>query len=102
MNKAQLIDSVAEMVDLPKAVTGRVVEAVLDSLKNALSKGEDVALGDFATLAVKLRPARTGRNPKTGGPLEIAATNIVTFKARKGLKNAVNGVKLPETETLEV
>jgi DNA-binding protein HU-beta len=94
VNKAQLIDSVAEAVDLPKNVAGRAVDAVLDSITKALTKGEEVAVKDFATFGVKLRAARTGRNPKTGGPLEIPATTVVSFKPSKGLKNAVNGVKL--------
>jgi len=98
VNKTQLIDSVATAVELPKNVAGRAVEAILASITDALVKGEDVALVGFATLSVKLRAARTGRNPKTGEPLHIPASNIVTFKVGKGLKDAVNGVKLPVTE----
>ncbi len=101
MNKTQLIDSVAEATELPKNVAGRAVDAVLASITNALAKGDDVTLVGSFTLAVKLRAARTGRNPKTGEPLHIPESNIVTFKVGKGLKDAVNGLKLPLTEATE-
>jgi DNA-binding protein HU-beta len=101
VNKTQLIDSVAEAVELPKNVAGRAVDAVLASITDALARGEDVALVGFATLARKVRAARTGRNPKTGAPLHIPESNIVTFKVGKGLKDAVNGLKSPLTDSTE-
>lgn len=94
VNKAQLIDSVAAEMDLPKNVVTQAVETLLDKIMQTLAKGEDVILADFGTLSISKRAARTGRNPKTGDPIAIPASRVVTFKARKGLKDAVNSVEL--------
>lgn len=96
-----MVDSVAEAVALPKNVAGRAVDAVLASITDALAQGEDVALVGFATLSVKRRAARTGRNPKTGDVLHIPESNVVTFKVGKGLKDAVNSLKSPLTDATE-
>lgn len=90
MNKAELIEAVASKADLSKADAGDAVEAVFDTITRTLRKGDNVALVGFGTFAVKRRAARTGRNPRTGEPLEIKATNVPGFKAGKGLKDAVN------------
>lgn len=90
MNKTDLINAVAEEADLSKADAGRAVEAVLDTVTRALKSGDSVSLVGFGTFSVKHRAARTGRNPRTGGTLHIAATNVPGFKAGKGLKEAVN------------
>ena len=90
MNKAELIEAVASKADLSKADASDAVEAVFDTIERTLSKGDNVALVGFGTFSVKRRAARTGRNPRTGEPLEIPATNVPGFKAGKGLKDAVN------------
>ena len=90
MNKTDLINAVAEDTEMSKADAGRAVEAVLDSVTRALKRGDSVSLVGFGTFSVKHRAARTGRNPRTGGTLQIAATNVPGFKAGKGLKEAVN------------
>lgn len=90
MNKAELIDAVAAAADISKGDAGRAVEAVTQSIADELSKGGQVAIVGFGTYQVKHRAARTGRNPKTGEPLEIKATNVPSFKAGKALKDAVN------------
>ncbi|NQX88893.1 MAG: HU family DNA-binding protein [Halioglobus sp.] len=90
MNKAELIDAVAEAADLPKASAGRALDAVLDCIANQLKAGEQVALVGFGTFTVKHRNARTGRNPQTGATIEIAASKVASFKAGKALKDAVN------------
>ena len=101
MNRTQLIEFVAKTVDLPKNMADRAVEAVLEGITQALVKGEDVALVGFATLTVKARAARIGRNPKTGAPLNIPKSNAVVFRAGKGLKDSVNSVQLSlEKETV--
>ncbi len=91
MNKSELIDKVAASADIPKAVAGRALDAVIESITGALQEGESVVLVGFGTFAVKDRAARTGRNPQTGNPIEIAAAKIPGFKAGKALKDAVNG-----------
>lgn len=90
MNKTELIDAIAAAADLPKASAGRALDAVVDSITDSLKKGDQVALVGFGTFLVKHRNARTGRNPKTGAPIEIAASNVPSFKAGKALKDAVN------------
>ncbi|NLJ12370.1 HU family DNA-binding protein [Denitrificimonas caeni] len=90
MNKSELIDKVAASADIPKAVAGRALDAVIESITGALQEGESVVLVGFGTFSVKDRAARTGRNPQTGNPIEIAAAKIPGFKAGKALKDAVN------------
>ncbi len=90
MNKSELIDAIAESADLPKAAAGRALEAVIGTIGETLQAGDQVALVGFGTFSVKERAARTGRNPQTGEPIEIAAAKIPSFKAGKSLKDAVN------------
>lgn len=90
MNKADLIDAIADSADLSKASASRALDAVLDSVTNALKDGDQVSLVGFGTFAVKERSARTGRNPQTGQPIEIAAAKVPGFKPGKALKDAVN------------
>jgi len=90
VNKAELIDAIADSADLSKASASRALDAVIDSVTNALKAGDQVSLVGFGTFAVKDRAARTGRNPKTGQPIEIAASKVPGFKAGKALKDAVN------------
>ncbi|MGB0733476.1 MAG: HU family DNA-binding protein [Pontibacterium sp.] len=90
MNKSELIDAIAASADIPKAAAGRALDATLEAVTESLTKGEPVALVGFGTFAVKERAARTGRNPQTGDPIEIAAATLPTFKPGKALKDAVN------------
>ncbi len=90
MNKSELIDAIATSADLPKAAAGRALDAMVDSVTKALQGGDQVVLVGFGTFSVKDRAARTGRNPQTGQPIEIAAAKIPSFKAGKALKDAVN------------
>ncbi|HEY3698391.1 MAG TPA: HU family DNA-binding protein [Spongiibacteraceae bacterium] len=90
MNKTELIEAIAASADLPKAAAGRALDAMVDAITAALKKGDQVVLVGFGTFAVKDRAARTGRNPQTGKPIEIAAAKIPSFRAGKALKDAVN------------
>ena len=90
MNKSELVDAIAASSDISKAVAGRALDAMVDSITTALQDGDQVALIGFGTFSVKERAARTGRNPRTGEPLQIAAAKIPSFKAGKALKDAVN------------
>jgi len=90
VNKSELIEAIAASADIPKAAAGRALDAMVESITGALKKGDQVALVGFGTFAVKERAARTGRNPRTGDPIEIAAAKIPNFKAGKALKDAVN------------
>ena len=90
MNKAELVDSVASSANLSKADAGRAVDAFVDSVTKALKKGQQVAVVGFGTFSVKNRAARSGRNPRTGETIRIAASKVPGFKAGKALKDAVN------------
>ncbi|MEX0445431.1 nucleoid-associated protein HU-beta [Xenorhabdus sp. SGI246] len=91
MNKSQLIDKIAADVNISKAAAGRVVDAFISSVSDALKGGDDVVLVGFGTFTVRERAARTGRNPQTGKEIKIAAAKVPAFRAGKGLKDAVNG-----------
>jgi DNA-binding protein HU-beta len=90
MNKAELIDAVAETTDLSKADAEKATNAVLDSIIDVLSKGDQVTLLGFGTFSVRDRAARTGRNPQTGETIQIKASKSPGFKAGKAFKDAVN------------
>lgn len=90
MNKTELVDDVAERANLSKADAGRAVDAVVDSISEALAKEDKVSLIGFGTFMVRERSAREGRNPKTGETIKIAAGKTPAFKAGKALKDAVN------------
>ena len=90
MNKAELVDAVAAAANLSKADAGRAVDAVVNSITAALKKGQQVSVVGFGTFGVKHRAARSGRNPRTGETINIAASNVPVFKAGKALKDAVN------------
>jgi DNA-binding protein HU-beta len=90
VNKSELIDAIAASADIPKAVAGRALDAVIDTVTGALKSGDSVVLVGFGTFVVKERAARTGRNPQTGKALEISAAKVPSFKPGKGLKDAVN------------
>ena len=90
MNKAELIDLVAERADISKKDATSAVEAALDGIKNAVAKGDKVSLSGFGIFEKSDRAARTGRNPQTGAPVTIAATSVPKFRAGKALKDAIN------------
>tara|TARA_Y100001936_G_scaffold53628_1_gene52178 strand:+ start:4436 stop:4723 length:288 start_codon:yes stop_codon:yes gene_type:complete len=89
MNKSDLVDAVANSADMSKAQAAHAVDAVLDGISGALSNGDSVALVGFGTFSVRHRAARQGRNPQSGAPMHIAASNVPGFKAGKALKDAV-------------
>ena len=90
MNKNELIGAVAESCGLSKSDASNAVEGVFDAIQKALANGDEVRLVGFGTFSVAKRKASTGRNPRTGEPMEIKASNQPKFKAGKGLKDAVN------------
>ncbi len=90
MNKSELVDQLAAAADLPKNTANKVVDVLVNTITQALAAGEEVALVGFGSFVVKARPARTGRNPKTGEPLQIKASKVPNFRAGKALKDAVN------------
>jgi DNA-binding protein HU-beta len=90
MNKAELIEAMADAADITKAAAGKALDGLIDAIVDALKKGENVSLVGFGTFAVRERAARSGRNPKTGAEITIEASRVPAFKAGKALKDAVN------------
>ena len=90
MTKADLIESLATKLDLQKTLAERIVNTMFDDIEAALQKGDKVNISGFGTFAVSARKARTGRNPKTGETIQIAASKSAKFKAGKTLKDSLN------------
>ncbi len=89
MNKTELIAIAAENAGMTKKDTERMLNAAIDAITEALSRGEKVQLSGFGTFEVKDREARVGRNPHTKEAVEIPATRVPAFKASKSLKDIV-------------
>lgn len=90
MNKSELVDAIAAKADLQKAQAARALDAVVDSITEALQQDDNVSLVGFGTFSVKHRAERKGRNPRTGEEITIKAAKVPNFKPGKGLKDAVN------------
>ena len=90
MTKTELIKLIAERADLTQAKATEALQAFEAAVTSELSRGGEVALIGFGTFKITDRAARTGRNPQTGAEIQIAASKVPTFKAGKGLKDAVN------------
>ncbi|MDE5054441.1 HU family DNA-binding protein (plasmid) [Niallia taxi] len=89
MNKTELINAVAEISELSKKDSTRVVDSLMETITTTLKIGEKVEILGFGAFSVSERAARKGRNPQTGEEIEIAASKAPTFKAGKNLKDAV-------------
>lgn len=90
MNQSELIEKVAQATELDQAAAGQAVTAVVNTILDALSAGEAVRVSGFGIFDVAARPARQGRNPRTGETIAIAASKAVRFHAGKAAKDALN------------
>ena len=90
MTKADLIEALANKLDINRGDAEKAVNIMLDDIVNALHQGERVNISGFGTFSVSTRQARTGRNPKTGEAIEIAASRSAKFKPGKQLKDSLN------------
>ena len=90
MNKTELVAAVAAKAELSKEDAEAAVNAVFDSVKDALAEGDKVSLIGFGTFSVKTRAARTGLNPRTKETIEIPESKVPAFKAGRALKDAVS------------
>ena len=90
MNKGEFVEALADRLDVHRAQADRALSAVLDIIAEQLAKGEKVAFTGFGSFEVSQRAARTGRNPQTGGTIDIPASKAPAFKPGKALKDAVN------------
>ena len=90
MNKTELVAAVQEATQLKKKDAEAAVVAFVDTIKEALKKGEKVQLIGFGTFESKKRPARVARNPRTGEEIKVKASKAPVFKASKALKDEMN------------
>ena len=90
MQKSNIVEKIAEEAGISKAAADRALKSLLDSVTQALKKGDRVSLVGFGTFSVSKRAARTGRNPQTGEEISIKASKTPKFSAGKSLKDAVN------------
>jgi DNA-binding protein HU-beta len=90
VNRNELVDAVVNKSELKKAEATRAVDAVFDSIAEALQSGDEVRLVGFGTFSVTSRAASEGRNPRTGEKIQIAASKQPKFKAGKGLRDSLN------------
>ena len=90
MNRNELVDAVANKSDMRKSEASRAVDAVFDSITEALKSGDEVRLVGFGTFSVAARAASEGRNPRTGEKIKIAASKQPKFKPGKGLRDSLN------------
>jgi DNA-binding protein HU-beta len=90
MNKQELVDAVASVVGISKSAAGEAVDAFVAVVTQAVVEGEGVQLVGFGAFSTGQRAARTGRNPRSGETLQIAAAKTVKFTAAKAFKDSVN------------
>ena len=97
MNKAEIAGCVARRTGLGRGTAAAAVDTVFDAIGEALSAGEDVRIAGFGTFTTRSRPARTGRNPRTGETLALPASITPTFKAGTVLRNTVKERRQPKS-----
>ena len=90
MNKAELVDAIAKDTGLSKKDSEGALKSIIENISDELAKGHEVSLIGFGTFGVGKRAARTGRNPKTGETIKIAASKSPKFKAGTALKDKIN------------
>jgi DNA-binding protein HU-beta len=90
MSKKKLIETISDTANLSKKEAEAALKAVMESITKLLAQGDSIVLPGFASFSVKMRAARTGRNPSTGQTIEIPASKAVSFKMRTALKEIIN------------
>ena len=90
VNKAQLIDSIADGTGLSKAVAEKMLDVTIETITRTLKEGDSITIVGFGTFKVSDRAARSGRNPRTGEAIDIQAGKVPKFSAGKALKDAIN------------
>ena len=90
MNKVEMAERLAARTGMNRVAAREAVDGVFATIGEALANGDDVRIADFGTFGARNRPARTGRNPRTGEAIWISASRTPSFKAGKALRDAVN------------
>ena len=91
VTKADLVEEVVRVTDLPRKESEAVVETIFEIIVGALQGGDRIEIRGFGSFRTRQRSGRTGRNPKTGAKVEVPPKRIPFFKPSKGLKEHVNG-----------
>ncbi len=102
MNRSEFVDAVSSRVDVPKATSQMVIDAALATIQDALADGHEVILPGFGKFAVTNRAERTGRNPRTGAPMVIRASQYPRFTAGATLRRAIQADAAPATKAAPV
>jgi len=89
MNKADLAQKVQDILGGTKTQAEEVVQTLIDTIVDTLKKGEEVSVAGLGIFSTKMRPARQGRNPRTGETIQVSAMRTPKFRAAKALKDAV-------------
>jgi len=89
MNKMDIVTAVAKDAALTRKAADAATAAVLDAIAGALAAGDKVMIAGFGSFEIRNRPARTGRNPRTGEAVQVPASKSVAFKAGKALKDKI-------------
>jgi len=90
VNKSELVEHIANQADISKAAATRALDAITGAVRTTLKKGGTVSLVGFGSFSVTKRPARTGRNPRTGATIKIKSAKVPKFRPGKALKDALN------------
>ncbi len=90
MNKTELIEHIATQADISKAAAARALDALIGGVKTTLKKSGSVSIVGFGTFTVTKRPARSGRNPRTGATIKIKSAKVPKFRPGKALKDHLN------------
>ncbi len=98
MNKSELIEALAERTNMPIREAGSITNALIDTMSEALSKGESIEIRGFGSFVVKEYGSYTGRNPKTGEKIKVSPKKLPFFKVGKDLREQVNR-KQPKKKT---
>ena len=93
MNKSEMIDAIATRAELTKASSAKALDAIIETIVDAVAKGDGVSLVGFGSFKAAARAAREGKNPKTGEKIKIAATTVPKFSAGATFKAAVATAK---------
>ena len=91
MKKQELVAAISQEAEISKKDADRALTAAINAITKALADGDKIQLVGFGTFEVRERAARTGKNPRTGEMIDIAASKVPAFKAGRALKVAVNG-----------
>ena len=96
MTKAELIEEVARVVEMSRKDSEVIVETIFQSIVRALRGGDKIEIRGFGSFSLSFRPARVGRNPKSGEKVQVPAKYVPPFKAGKELRERVDRHKAPE------